>query len=631
MKEEEHKIEKDEIGTLERLRRRLYGSKEVFEEIEPRLRNKAAPIPTHWNQMIEKHTPTWFRIPSSQQFLIGSIVFFVIAVIASFVFLVFGNRFISTEQVDIRIEAPTTIAGGDTVTFIVTITNKNPTTLENARMTIDFPDGTFKSDSITPFNRYIEELGDIESGGKVERTIEAVMYGDESTLVTLPVNLQYGSEGSTSVFVKKKEHSLTIGSSPVNVTVQTVPEIASGQEMAIVVSVRSNVPGDLTNVALEAEYPFGFIPTRTEPSYDKDDFFYIGDLKKGEEKTVTIHGTMSGQDADERIFRFIAGTVDAARPQVISLSFITKEAKIRIIQPFLTVDLLVNRADGDTVVVKPHESVQGYLSWENTLTSPITDAQIAVTLRGEAINPSTIASRDGFFDSNRNIIFFNKEKLDSLEKILPTDKGNSTFDFSLVPLDALGRMNNPSITLSIDISGRTQDNRQTQVSSTLTKTIKVATDLALSVRSVRTIGNIENSGPTPPEVGKETTYTILMSATNSINTVADARVTMVLPSYVRYTGIVYPSSSAISYNETTREVSWLVGEMPANGQAKEAQFQIAITPSLSQVGETPDIALAPKIVGFDRFVQQEVSAEADEVSIFTWTDPNFENGQENVK
>jgi hypothetical protein len=174
------------MTTLERLRRRLYGSKEVFEEIKPRLRNEAAPVPTHWNQMVSKHAPAWLKIPSSQQFLFGSIVFFIIAIIVSIVFLVFGNRLISTEQVEIRIDAPTTIAGGDTVTFTLTIINKNPTTLTDARVAIDFPDGTFKSDSITPFNRYIEDLGDIESGAKVERTIEAVLYGDEATVVTFP-------------------------------------------------------------------------------------------------------------------------------------------------------------------------------------------------------------------------------------------------------------------------------------------------------------------------------------------------------------------------------------------------------------------------------------------------------------
>jgi hypothetical protein len=631
MDDENSKIEKDEVGTLERLRRRLYGSKEVFEEITPRLRSRTAPIPTHWGQMIQKHTPTWFRIPSSQQFLIGSVAFFVIAIIASSMFLLFGNRLISTEQVDIRIEAPTTIAGGDTVTFIVTITNKNPTTLENARMTIDFPDGTFKSDATTPFSRYIEELGDIESGGKVERTIEAVMYGDEATVVTLPVNLQYESEGSTSIFVKKKEHAITIGSSPVNVTVQNVPEIASGQEMAIVVSVRSNAPSDLAGVALEAEYPFGFIPTRTTPTSDAKDFFLLGDLKKGEEKTITIFGTMSGQDSDERVFRFIAGTIEENRPNVLGLTFISKESKIRIIQPFLSVDLLINRGTGDTIVVSPFENVLGFLSWENTLKTTIVDAELAVTLRGAAINPSTISSRDGFFDSNRNTIFFTRERLPSLARILPGEKGNGTFEYSLVPLDALGTMNNPQMTLIINIKGRTDEAGETEVTSTLTRTVKVATDLGLNVRAVRTIGNIENSGPMPPEVGKETTYTILMNASNVINSVADARVFMSLPSYVTFTGITYPNNGSITYNETTREVSWLIGEMESNGAPKEAQFQVSLTPSISQEGSSPDLAISPRIIGFDRFVQQEVASNADDVSTYIWTDPDFENLQGDVK
>jgi hypothetical protein len=136
-------------------------------------------------------------------------------------------------------------------------------------------------------------------------------------------------------------------------------------------------------------------------------------------------------------------------------------------------------------------------------------------------------------------------------------------------------------------------------------------------------------GPWPPEVDKETTYTVRLSTGNSLNSVANAKVAMTLPPYVRYTGIS-SSGDSFSFDEPSRVLTWSIGDLTA-GTSQDAAFQIGFTPTASQSGRTPELVGDLRASGFDRFTQTEVSTDADPLTTETVNDPAFQSAFGRVK
>jgi len=173
-----------------------------------------------------------------------------------------------------------------------------------------------------------------------------------------------------------------------------------------------------------------------------------------------------------------------------------------------------------------------------------------------------------------------------------------------------------------------------QVSATEVRKIVLATNISISSKSTRSIGNIENSGPIPPKVNTPTTYTIIWSIVNSFNQVSNVEVKATLPSYVKWTELKNPAGEIFSFDSITNEVVWNVGSVLPNtgfGSAKkEIQFQLEFLPSSSQLGETPIILWETSLSGVDKVTGQKITAKAPATTINFSSDSTFKSGDDKV-
>lgn len=617
---------------LERLRKRLYAPPPVD---TPKL--DALPlrgVPSHGGWSHDDQMPVLPQKPPlapSVVFLLTSVGFFVIAGIVAFALLLTGGRSVSTDNIEIIVEGPTTISGGDTLSLLVTVRNRNPVMVTRGSLSLVFPEGTYAAeDSGTPLTHYVEDIGDIPAGAEVKRTIRASVFGNEDQRISIPITFEYRTTQSSAVFERDDTYDFTIGTSPVDVSVSALSEIASGQQLSLSVSVRSNASTPLENVGVKADFPFGFALDSASPTPSGGDFFTFPRIDPGEEAKITITGTLLGEDSDERVFRFSVGTVETGNDN-LSVIYTTKETSVTVTRPFLAVSLLLNREAAEPTVIQAGTPVQGLLSWTNTLPASILDGELSVRIQGTALDPESVSSSNGFYRSNDTTIVWSGETDQGLRTLSPGDEGNGAFTFSTKTGAGIASLRNPSIVLTISVKGRrvNESSVPETISSTLTRTIKVASDLTLAARGVYSVGPFKNTGPWPPKVNEETTYTIVLSAKNTVNSVAGARSTMTLPSYVRYTGQTSGSDGKLSYNEVTREVLWDIGDIGA-GSGKEIAFQVALLPSLSQEGKSPVLVGAQKITGFDRFVGRDLVFTAPQITTRIETDPAFDFSFGNV-
>ncbi len=618
--------EKDD--PLTRLQKKLYTSSDVDGVTHVEQGAGVVQEPERWKQpaVAELLKTPKKRMSVATLFLLFGAGFFLIAGITTAVVLFLGGRSISTDNVRISVEeGPITVAGGKATSFSVRIVNNNPLPMTDGTLLIEFPEGTVDAhDASKPLERIVQEIPLITAGGSQDIVVDASFFGSENQKLSIPITLDYHMENSNATFSKKTSYDFTISTSPVLLSVIAVSEVSSGQPLTLVVTARSNAPKDLQNVAVRGDYPFGFLVKETDPAQIADGLYSLGTLKVGEEKEIRITGVLTGQEGEERTFKFSAGSLKNPESTEFGVPYMLAQADVQIAKPFLGVSLTLNRDSASTIVVPSGGNVNGLISWANSLSIPINDARISIKLSGEALDESSVDATQGFYRSSDKTIVFDKSTMSGLGSIQPNNTGNGVFLFAVKPSAELASLRQPTITLSVSVSGkRIEGGRLPEtIESTITKTIKVATELGVSGRIVRTVGSIENTGPWPPKADTETTYTVELEARNTINTVAGATLRVQLPSYVRYTGTSIPQGE-IGYDSATHELTWTPGNIGA-GEVKKVAFQIAFLPSVSQKGTSPILIPASTLSGTDRFTQTTVSASLPSFTTQTATDPNYQ-------
>jgi hypothetical protein len=137
----------------------------------------------------------------------------------------------------------------------------------------------------------------------------------------------------------------------------------------------------------------------------------------------------------------------------------------------------------------------------------------------------------------------------------------------------------------------------------------------------------------PPRAETATTYTVVWTVKNSSNAVGNGTVTATLPTtYVKF--LSAQSGSGITYNEGSRTVTWVLGDIKAgagyNLASRTGAFQVEFTPSASQIGQAPALTSAPALSGQDRFAGVNLSAEGEPATTKLVGDSSFESGMDIV-
>jgi hypothetical protein len=326
-----------------------------------------------------------------------------------------------------------------------------------------------------------------------------------------------------------------------------------------------------------------------------------------------------------RVFRFLGGTASVDAPSVLAVTYMTSKNEIRVTRPFIGVRFALNGNETSSFIAQSGNSIQGTIMWTNNLSNRVFDGEIEIALSGAALDRNQVSVDQGFFRSVDNTIVFNRDTNPELRSIEPGQTGTVTFTMTPLAGSDFANLRNPTLEYKVSVAGRRvgESSVPERVESTLSRTVPVATKIAFTAESLRSIGSFVNTGPWPPRPDTETTYTIKLTANNSVSELADTVMTAELPSYVRFTGAIAPSSAELSYNTVTRQVRWNLGSLPS-GTTRIVEFQVAFLPSLSQIDTSPILVNSLRVSGYDRFARTTVSVSPSPITIEAVTDPAYE-------
>lgn len=555
--------------------------------------------------------------------LVGGGMFFVIAAILASTYLFFGKNSISGNNITLEARGPFTIGGGDTFDFTVSMTNQNAVPIEAATLIIEYPFGTKSSTEagkdLPRERRTIERLG---PGEVYNIPLSAIIYGEENQEKQIRATIEYRVQGSNATFYRDAEPlNFKISSSPITLLVEAVEKITSGQEVKFQMTLVSNSPSVLEDLVVKAEFPFGFDYSGADPEpVAGEDTWRIASLKPEEKKTITLRGVVNGKTEEKRLFKFSAGAANERDPYILASILSTKQHEISMEQAFVDLGMTVNGKSTDSVVGM-REPALFDIAFQNTLGSTIYGAVIEVTLSGNAFNEQSVASGNGFYDSNTNTITWDATSVSGLREIAPGKTQNVSF--SLTPYISETLTRTPQVSATVSVKGKRVSEAKVseRLTDTVTRTVKVASAIALNSESFFTIGPFANSGPTPPIAEETTTYTAFMAVQNGSNAVSDGVVESTLPQYVKWTDQIDVSQGTLKYNASTRQLTWTIGDIDA-GKVVTAAYQVSLLPSVSQVGTIPALVTGQRFRANDRFTGSVVRANAPDLSTQLNGDPD---------
>jgi len=580
------------------------------------------------------------KISFPVKILIGSAVFFLVAVLIVAYNFIMGGNIVSGNNIEMTVKAPISVAGGEVVSFELEINNNNNTTLVGADLGVTFPLGTKDGvDATKEIKRVQTYLGDILPGQSVKKNLSVILFGVENEKKQIDITLEYKVAGSNSLFNKTKSVTILISSAPVSLVVTGPTEVNTNQSVDYNVEITSNSPTIIKNLLLKVDYPFGFVFSGSNPkTFTKNNLWLIGDLEPGAKRTIKFYGILSGQEGEERGFTFSLGAQSKSDNQVIDTPFSSSFSSVTIRRPFVSADIFLNGVDSAELVSRAGEKVDAVIKWQNNLPYEVSNVSFAVKINGNSVNKSSIQVSGGFYRSIDNTIIFNKTTNPALAVLEPATAGESGFSFNSFSAGSVtgGGLINPTITLNILVNGSRVDYQggQDQVLFSDSRKIKITSDPQLSAKALYYIGPFKNSGPVPPKAEKETTYTITWTVVNPLNNLSNAQVSAILPPYMKWLGAVSPSQEKVDYDGGTGQVTWSLGNISAGAGSvsppKEVSFQVSLLPSVGQIGTSPDLIGEAILTAKDSFTLTPVSDSSASLNTRLSSDPYFKANDEVV-
>lgn len=635
----------EEKSKVERLDDRLYSRTRYENPLNTRSgvhRAEGAEVSPDWqtpglDEMLTRERKPLDRTPFMKKFFIFAVLFFLATmIVAGFVFFG-GSNFISSKNLDIAVVGPAAVPAGEPLELQVTVKNGNNADLELANFSVQYPTGARdEADSSKGLTFAKEDLGVIEAGHEVVRTLNFVLIGESGEAKELKLSVEYKVKGSNATFYKDKIYTVTIGSSPLAMSTNVPASVSSGEEFLATVSVTLNSTEVLKNAMIKAEYPYGFsfVSSTPEPLADNN-VWALGDMSPGMTKRIDIRGRLTGENQDERTIRFYAGAAEGDKPAAnFKTTIISIQRTLSIERPSIALTTRLNGETGATYVAPAGQGVEGRISYKNNLSTKLLNPKISLTFTGAALDKASVSTfANGFYDSTTDTITWPLTGNAGTGELAPGAGGEVSFRLaSRADLTAVEASR--GITLEITLTG-TPFGTQSPVSVKETRALKIASQVAFDSKVLHSTGVFDNRGTLPPRVSQETTYTVVWSLRNTQNQITDATASAHLGPGVKWLGAATAQGENVSYDEGSNTVTWKVGTLESGvgftTPVREISFQVSLTPSLSQVGTVPILVNTASFSGFESLAAKTINLTNAPLTTRLSSDPAFVQGDDVVQ
>jgi hypothetical protein len=417
--------------------------------------------------------------------------------------------------------------------------------------------------------------------------------------------MTYKPSNSSSEFRVDSQISVKITTSPINLKIVAPKEALNESSASYEITYKNTgtIPFDGLNLRLE--YSDGFIFQKASiPPVENDNLWHIGRLDIGEEKTLTLQGGIQGNRFDVKSIKATIYRNDSGQKEVI---FGKAEEVTKVVVPPLTVMHTINGKK--SLNVNLGDKLNYRISYANNGDLALRDVIIRLKIDSSLVDYKKLSLRKGSYDSSSSTITWKAPDIEKIKNLEPGDSGVIDFTIPLkkrIEIKSVADKNFVIDSLvTIDSSDIAHDSLGSSKNISNRILAKLNSKVILEQDAFFEEGLIENSGPVPPKIGEETTYTIHWKVSNISNDISEVKVRSYLPTWVKWKDVTVPNNERISFNKRINEVVWDIGKIEnAAGvlsDPREVSFKVGIVPEVNQIGEAVTLVKETTLTAKDDF------------------------------
>lgn len=551
--------------------------------------------------------------------IISSIVFLAVVVLSGAGFYYWLTSF-KKSQVDFSVSGPAQVASGEPVSYAISYWNNTKQILQNAVLTIRYP-----QDAIVPGGKVIQniDLGSIGIGGGGKQEVTLAFIGPDKSIQKLQAGLSYKPQNTSSTFENESIKETAIQGSALSIDLKTPDTVLPGVRNVYNIHYKNNTDKVFKNAAIEIDYPseFNFISSDKPPAKNNNSW-NLGDLNPNEEGDIVVSGTL--KNVTNVQFSLAIGVIEDSK----FFKFTKTSSQINLAPLPLKLDISVNNET--SITANPGDFLQFKIRYENNAGIALSDVVLKAKLDGLMYDLPTLKT-DGFYNSVTDTIVWNAANQAQFKSLSPNESGEVNFQINVRPRHVIRTFRDKNFLLQVSATMETL----TVPPSLAVKSLSVTNDIAIKVNTKADLKSkgyyydsvLKNSGPIPPRVNQTTTFTIHWLITNYSSDLENVVVKAILPEGVKWLDKKAGAGSALlEFNERTNELIWNVGKVQAATgvllDPYEVIFQLALTPSITKVGNVVPIIGDATLNSEDLFTGNSISATAQAVKTDMPDDPD---------
>ena len=585
------------------------------------------PIDTQFRPQVEptiKKEGFFIKIFNKRNLPKTSAIIIVVGILVIIGAILWGRGAFTRSKVDLNIKVADNVASGEETVLTVEYKNNNRVALNDTHLRINYPSGTFSLDGKEIYQEDIN-LGTIGKKAEGTQEFKVRFLGEKGTAKNIVVRLEYRPENINSKFENEVTLKLEINTVLIAIHIEGSEKAVAGKEVSYAIEYKNETEEIVDNLRIKLEYPDDFSFKSADPapkSKDETSIWDVGLLKPGEKKTINLNGVLNGQEMENKIMRGYIGIVEKdSFLQYSQSEFITQ------ISPAPIVLVISSNEITDNCKIDTNQTLRYKINFKNNTDVALSELILKAQLRDGVFDVGTIdLDNKGFFDSRTNIITWSGADISELTLMEPNQSGEVSFSIKIKKDLPITSFNDKNFTANViaEIQTLTVPAKfaGTELKFEKELSCKINSRLGLNTKVYynEPSSGIYNTGPIPPRVDNTTTYTVHWQISNTSNDLENVRVKATLPQGINWSNYQINKSNKgqVSYNDRTKEVIWDIGKVPAGigvtMSMYELIFQVSLTPSINQVGQSPILINQSTIEGRDIFTENNLTNSASAVS-----------------
>lgn len=552
--------------------------------------------------------------------IIGILVVLLAASLAGFYFFVHSSDKFNESDVQITPDVPMSISSGDIFSFSLVVANKGSVALEQVSVALQAPTNyVFDSAEPSPTDeaKNTWQVGTIKPNTSKIIKISGAVTGDKGSSVDFGAVVTYRPSNFNSDFSANQLFSMTINDSVLGLDLTMPTKAVSGHAAEYKIKYTNNGTETMSNVRVILSLPNNLTATEYKPAATKDkNVWEFPSLKSNESGTITFSGTLTGDEGGAGEVKVQIGYVDKSGEFHLQNE---ESSIVFLVNPQLVLTLQLNDSANNNVA-DFGQKLNYVLKYRNDSQSEIKNLALTAEFTGVVINwDSLVMSVTGTQKDNQ--ITWDGTQIPGLKSVKPGDQGEIQYSFTLKDNIQPAKSTDKNYTLLSKSTASSKDVVDLEGTNLVVESNSISTKLN-SKLELRAEGRYYDDqsipvghGPLPPVVGQTTTYRVYWYIRNNANEVVNATVKAVVPSNVAWPSDSRVSAGSLSYNATTRTITWSINKIPPQvGQSiaeLEASFELQITPLAADVGTTIRLLEKSTIQATDSFTSQELTKNQD--------------------